>query len=191
MKQGRLIIISGFSGTGKGTLVKRMMEENEDYRLSVSKTTRQPREGEIHGVHYIFSTDEEFEDMIENNGFLEYAGYVGHYYGTPRAFVEDNLAEGKTVILEIEMQGALRVKEQHPEAFMIFLLPPSFHELRRRLIERGTEDIEVIEKRLARAKEEMNYMFDYDYYLVNDDLDECLEKYYQIVEDYFSKKVNN
>lgn len=187
MNQGRLIIISGFSGTGKGTLVKRMMKENEDYRLSVSRTTRQPRIGEIDGVHYIFSTDEEFQRLIETNGFIEYAGYVGHYYGTPRAFVEDNLADGKTVILEIEMQGALKVKEQYPDAFLIFLLPPSFKELRRRLVERGTEDMEVIEERLARAKEEMKYMFEYDYYLVNDDLEECLEKYYQAVEEHFSK----
>lgn len=182
-----MIIISGFSGTGKGTLVKRMMEENEDYCLSVSRTTRKPREGEMDGVHYIFTTDEEFQQLIVNNGFIEYAGYVGHYYGTPRDFVEDNLAKGKTIILEIEMQGALKVKEQYPDAFMIFLLPPSFKELRRRLVDRGTEDVKVIEERLNRAKEEMKYMFEYDYYLVNDDLEECLEKYYQAVEAYFSK----
>lgn len=186
MNQGRLIILSGFSGTGKGTLVKRIMAENEDVCLSVSRTTRKPRDGEIDGVHYIFSSDAEFEEMIANNGFLEYAGYVGKYYGTPRAFVEDNLALGKTVLLEIEMQGALKVKEQHPEAFMIFLLPPSFHELRRRLIDRGTEPMAVIEERLARAKEEMKYMVEYDYYLVNDDLEECLEKYYQIIEEHFA-----
>ncbi len=180
--QGRLAVISGFSGTGKGTLVKRLMEEYDNYCLSVSRTTRMPRAGEKDGVHYIFSTDEEFQQMIREDGFVEYAGYVGNYYGTPRAFVEENLARGKDVLLEIEMQGALKVKERYPQALLIFVLPPSFRELKRRLVNRGTETAEVIEQRMARAREEIKYMEYYDYYLVNDDLEECVQKLHKRIQ---------
>ncbi len=174
--QGRLIVISGFSGTGKGTIVQRLLQDYDNYCLSVSRTTRQPREGEVDGVHYIFTTDEEFNRLIDEDGFVEYAGYVGNYYGTPKDFVEENLQKGKSVLLEIEMQGALKIKEKYPDAFLIFVLPPSFKELRRRLVERGTEEQSVIERRLERAREEIRYMEYYDYYLVNDDLEECVKK---------------
>lgn len=175
-KLGKLIVISGFSGTGKGTLVQELMKAHDNYSLSVSRTTRKPRSNEIDGVHYIFGTDEVFEKMIAENGFIEYAGYVGKYYGTPRAFVEEQRALGKDVILEIEMQGAMKVKEQYPEAYLIFILPPNFAELRRRLTERGTETQEEIDKRMKRAEEELSYIPKYDECMVNDDLTECMEK---------------
>ncbi len=177
-------MISGFSGTGKGTLVKRLLQEYDNYSLSVSRTTRSPREGEIDGVDYIFSTDEEFRRLIDENGFIEYAGYVGNYYGTPRAFVERQLAAGKDVLLEIEMQGALKIKEQYPDAFLIFVLPPSFRELKERLTSRGTESAEVIEKRMARARDEIKYIEYYDCLLVNDELEQCVKKLHEKIQTY-------
>ncbi|MBR4759550.1 MAG: guanylate kinase, partial [Lachnospiraceae bacterium] len=132
-KQGTLVVISGFSGAGKGTLVKKLVEEHDNYALSVSMTTRDPRPGEVDGVHYHFSKDEDFERLIAEGGLIEYAGYCGHYYGTPKAFVEEKLAEGKDVILEIEIQGAQKVRRQFPQAVLLFVMPPSGAELYRRL----------------------------------------------------------
>ncbi len=182
MKKGLLIILSGFSGAGKGTAVRKLLEKYpEDYILSVSATTRKPREGELHGVHYFFCEEEEFREMIVTDSLLEYAGYVGHYYGTPRAFVETALEEGKDVILEIEIQGALKVKEKFPDAVLLFMTPPSVAELKARLIHRGTETEEVIAGRLARAIEEADGCEAYDYLIINDDIDECVEELHQLI----------
>ena len=150
--QGVLAVISGFSGAGKGTLMKELMKRYEEtYALSVSATTRNPREGEVDGREYFFKTTEEFEKMIAKEELIEYARYVENYYGTPRTYVEQQLEAGKDVILEIEIQGALKVKERFPDTLLLFVTPPSAKELRRRLVGRGTETMEVIESRLARA----------------------------------------
>lgn len=172
-KKGILIVISGFAGTGKGTLMKMLVERYDNYKLSVSATTRNPRPGEIDGTHYFFKTREEFEEMIANDDLLEYAEYVGNYYGTPRSFVEKQLSEGKDVILEIEYMGAFKVKEKYPEAVLVFLCPPSVEEVYKRLKGRNTETEEVILKRIARGKEEADIIDKYDYLVINDDLEEC------------------
>ena len=180
--KGILIVVSGFSGAGKGTLMKRLVSDYDNYALSVSMTTRQPRTGEVDGREYFFSTKEEFEKKIEEEGLVEYACYCGNYYGTPREYVEKKLEEGKDVILEIEIQGALKIKQKFPTALLLFVMPPSAAELRRRLIGRGTETEEVICKRLNRAKEECDYMAQYDYIVVNDDLDRCVEQMHQLIQ---------
>ena len=154
-QRGILIVVSGFSGAGKGTLMKELMKRYEEtYALSVSATTRNPREGEVDGREYFFKTTEEFEKMIAKEELIEYARYVENYYGTPRTYVEQQLEAGKDVILEIEIQGALKVKERFPDTLLLFVTPPSAKELRRRLVGRGTETMEVIESRLERAVEE-------------------------------------
>ena len=181
MNKGKLIIISGFSGVGKGTVVKKIMETYPDYQLSVSATTRSPRPGEVDGVHYHFVDNEKMEDMIKNDELLEYAGYVNNYYGTPRAFVDDNLAKGNNVILEIESVGARKVKEKMPEALMVFVLPPSAKELKNRLVGRQTEEASVIKKRLNKAKEETEAMEAYEYYVINDTVEACAENINRIV----------
>ncbi len=175
-KKGILIVISGFSGAGKGTLVKALLKKYDNYALSISMTTRKPREGERDGVEYFFTDRERFEETIRQNGLIEYAQYCGNYYGTPRAYVERQMQAGNNVILEIEIQGALKIKEQFPESLLIFVTPPSAEELKRRLVSRGTESSDVIEKRLARASEESEGMEAYDYIVVNDDLDICVER---------------
>lgn len=173
-------MISGFSGAGKGTVVKQLLQEY-DYGLSISATTRSPREGEQDGREYFFKTKEEFEKMIREHQLIEYAQYVGNYYGTPKEYVVQQLEQGKDVILEIEMQGALHVREILPEVNLIFLTPPTVDELERRLVSRGTETAEVIRERMARAKEESAYMKEYDYVVINDDLDECVENVHQLI----------
>lgn len=178
--RGVLTVISGFSGAGKGTVVKQLLQEY-DYGLSISVTTRSPREGEQDGREYFFKTKEEFEKMIREHQLIEYAQYVGNYYGTPKEYVVQQLEQGKDVILEIEMQGALRVREILPEVNLIFLTPPTVDELERRLVSRGTETAEVIRERMARAKEESAYMKEYDYVVINDDLDECVENVHQLI----------
>lgn len=180
--KGILIIISGFSGAGKGTLVKKLLQTYDNYALSISMTTRQPREGERDGVEYFFRNKEQFEQTIAEDGLIEYACYCGNYYGTPKAYVEEQLAAGKDVILEIEIQGALKVKEQFPESLLLFVTPPSAAELERRLVGRGTESQEVINKRLARASEESEGIEAYDYIVVNDNLDVCVEEVHRLVD---------
>lgn len=180
--KGQLIVVSGFAGTGKGTLMKLLLEKYEGYTLSVSATTRQPRAGEEDGVHYFFKTKEEFENMIEHGQLLEYASYVGNYYGTPKSFVDSKMAEGTDVILEIEIQGALNIKKMYPEAILLFVVPPSGEELKKRLVGRGTETPDVIEKRLMRAYEESDGIGEYDYLIVNDDLDICVAKLHSIIQ---------
>lgn len=172
---GELFIVSGPSGTGKGTICKRLLAEMPALELSVSATTREKREGEEEGVNYYYIDKETFKKRIEEGGFLEYAEVFGNYYGTPRKMVEERMAQGIDVILEIDVQGAKKVKEAYPEGIFIFILPPSLEELRNRLIKRGTDTMEVIEHRLSLAMGEIRQMFEYDYFIVNDDLDEAVE----------------
>lgn len=180
MKKGVLAVISGFSGAGKGTIMKELIQQYP-YFLSISATTRKPRAGEADGREYFFHTKEEFQHMIKKGELIEWAEYVGNYYGTPKLAVEQQLAEGKDVLLEIEMQGGMLVKEQFPEAALIFITPPSYQELKSRLQNRGTESPEEIERRLARAKEEAAYMKSYDYIVVNDDLSEAVSRVNDII----------
>lgn len=182
-KRGILTIISGFSGAGKGTVVGRLLEKYpEKFKLSISATTRSPRNGEVHGVHYFFKSDEEFQQMIDGNAFLEYAQYVAHSYGTPRQYVEENLAAGYDVILEIEQQGAFAVKKAMPEAILIFLTPPTIEELERRLRSRQTEPEDVIASRLAKASVEAENIDQYDYIVINDEVESCVEALKQLID---------
>ncbi len=181
-QKGILIVISGFSGAGKGTLVKELLRRHEEYALSVSMTTREPRPGEREGIEYFFTDREHFEETIAADGLVEYARYCGNYYGTPRAYVEEQLGAGRNVILEIEIQGALKIKEKFPESLLLFVTPPSVEELKRRLVGRGTESEEVISKRLARAAEESEGVEAYDYIVVNDRLEECAEEVHRLVD---------
>lgn len=182
-ERGILIVVSGFSGAGKGTVMKRLMEKySEDYALSVSMTTRGPRNGEVDGVHYFFVSREQFEENISKEGFIEHAQYCGNYYGTPKAYVEKQLAEGKNVILEIEIQGALLVKEKLPETLLLFVTPPTADELKRRLVGRGTETAEQIDARMKRAIDEAPFMSQYDYIVVNDEVEKCVDKIHDLVD---------
>lgn len=190
-RKGILVVVSGFAGCGKGTLMKRLLHDYDCYALSVSMTTRRPRPGEEHGREYFFVTKEEFERKIKENGLIEYACYVENYYGTPRAYVEEQMAAGKDVILEIEIQGALKVKKSYPDAVLIFVLPPSVPELYKRLTGRGTETPEVIKKRMNRAVEEAGVIKDYDYIVINDDLDTCVEELHFIIEAAHHRPGNN
>lgn len=189
--KGLLLVISGFSGAGKGTVVKRLLEQQNDYALSISATTRSPREGEQNGREYFFKTKEEFEKMIEASELIEYARYVDNYYGTPKAYVEEQLKEGKNVILEIEIQGALNIKKMFPDAVLLFIMPPSAEELERRLVGRGTEDEATIRARLSRASEEAQGVENYNYIVINDDVDACVETINSIVSSEKKKAVNN
>lgn len=181
-KEGILIVVSGFSGAGKGTIMKALLERYDNYALSISATTRNPRLGEEEGKAYFFKTTEEFEKMIAQDDLIEYAMYVGNYYGTPKAYVEEQLRAGKDVILEIEIQGALKVKEKFPNTLLLFVTPPSAEELRKRLEGRGTETQEVIDGRMKRAIEEAEYMDQYDYLVVNDELDVCVEEMHHLIQ---------
>ncbi|MBS4959282.1 MAG: guanylate kinase [Clostridiales bacterium] len=173
MAKGILTVISGPSGSGKGTVVEALKKDRESYALSISATTRKPREYETDGVHYFFHSKEEFQQMITEGALLEWAQFCDNYYGTPKAYVEKKLAEGKNVLLEIEVQGALQIKKIDPEAVLIFMLPPSMEELRRRLTGRGTESAEVIEKRMQRAEEELDFLPQYDYAVVNNTVEQA------------------
>ena len=181
--RGILIVISGFSGAGKGTLMKELLNRySRRYALSVSATTRKPRAGEVDGKEYFFISAEEFEKKIAKDELIEYARYVENYYGTPRDYVEQKLDEGKDVILEIEIQGALKVKKKFPDTLLLFVTPPTAAELKNRLVGRGTEPMEVIESRLRRACEEAEGMDKYDYLVVNDDLETCVEEMHAIIQ---------
>ncbi len=174
--KGLLLVISGPSGAGKGTVCKALLEKSKDISLSVSATTRAPRPGEVDGESYYFLSLETFRSMIDNGEFIEWAAFCENYYGTPRKKVEEKLAEGKDVILEIEVQGAMQVKSKFPEAVFIFVLPPSKEELKNRLKGRGTETDDVVEKRLERALSEYQYIENYNYIIINDEVDLAAER---------------
>ena len=174
-KKGILIILSGFSGVGKGTVVRRLLSDYDNYALSISATTRKPREGEEDGVSYFFKSKEEFEQMIKEDSFIEHARYVENYYGTPKAYVQEQLDAGKDVILEIEIQGDLKVKEKYPDALMLFLVPPDAQTLKERLVGRGTETADVI----------------HEYIIVNDDLDTCVKQVHELIQSAHCKKSHN
>lgn len=186
-----MIVVSGFSGAGKGTVMKELTGRYEQYALSVSATTRDARPGEVEGRDYFFKTREAFEQMIEEGALIEYACYVGNYYGTPKGYVEEMLSKGRDVILEIEIQGALKIKERFPEALLIFVMPPSADELKRRLVGRGTESMEVIDRRMRRAAEEAAGITSYDYILINDTLDACVEEMHQLIQTQHKKVSQN
>jgi len=181
MDKGLLVIVSGFSGAGKGTLVKGLIDRYDNYCLSISATTRDPRPGEENGRHYFFVTVEEFERMIAEDRLIEYARYVGNYYGTPRDYVQKKLEEGKDVILEIEMQGAMKVKAKFPNVVTIFVSTEDAATLKSRLMGRATETVEQIENRLIRAIDEAELMNGYDYLLINDDRDASIEQLNSII----------
>ena len=174
--KGVIAVISGPSGVGKGTICTYLAEKYDDFFLSVSATSRQPRPNEVDGVHYHFKTPEQFKKMIANDEFLEYAGYVDKFYGTPKAPCYEHVEKGINAILEIEVQGGMMVKEKEPDTVMIFIVPPSMEELESRLRGRGTETEEVILQRLARAKEELLQMKNYDYIVVNNSVEEAAEQ---------------
>lgn len=179
--KGILIVVSGFSGAGKGTLMKQLVHTYDNYALSVSMTTRNPRPGEEEGKEYFFVSREEFEEKIAEDGLIEYACYCDNYYGTPREYVERQLEKGKDVILEIEIQGALKIKKRYPTALLMFVMPPGAVELKRRLEGRGTESREVINKRLKRASEEAEGIEQYDYIVINDKLEECVKEMHSLI----------
>ena len=181
MNKGVLVVVSGLSGAGKGTICKRLLEKYPDYVLSVSVTSRKPREGEEHGREYFFITKEEFEDRINQGKLLEFALYVGNYYGTPKDWVEEQLNAGKDIVLEIELQGAFQVRKKIPEAVLIFVLPPDMEELKRRLVNRGTETMEEIDRRIQRALEEMEFVPEYDYVIINEDVEKSVDMLHNIV----------
>lgn len=181
-REGLLLVVSGPAGVGKGTLDKALLERHQDMKLSVSATTRAPRPGEIDGVHYFFKTEEEFKAMIERNEFLEYMHvFQTNYYGTPRSFVEEQLSRGIDVILEIDVQGAMKVKKAFPNAVMIFIAPPSMAELKSRLIGRNTETLEQIEKRFATAEKEIAMLPKYEYVVTNDVVEMAVNRMESII----------
>lgn len=181
-RRGILTVVSGFSGAGKGTLMKELLNRYDEYALSISATTRPPRPGEEEGREYFFKTREAFEEMISHRELIEYASYVNNYYGTPRAYVEEQMKLGKDVILEIEIQGARQVKRDYPESLLLFVTPPNAAELSNRLNRRGTEDPETIRNRLLRAAQEAEGIEEYDYLIINDVLEECVETMHQIIQ---------
>ena len=189
--KGLLVVVSGFSGAGKGTIMKRILQKYDNYALSISATTRDPRPGEMDGQDYFYKTQKQFEKMIDKDELIEYASYQGNYYGTPKAYVEKQLNSGKDVILEIEVQGATKVKELLPDTILIFVTPPSASELRDRLTKRATESADQIRGRLRRAVVEAEYMPTYDYILVNDDLETAVTELDEIVRAEHKKSERN
>ena len=190
-RQGILIVVSGFSGAGKGTIMKALTERYEGYALSVSATTRSPRPGEEDGKSYFFKSVEEFEQMIADGALIEYARYVSNYYGTPRSYVEEQLAAGHDVILEIEIQGARKIKEQYPDAVLLFVTTNDAQTLKDRLTGRGTESEEVIRNRLLRAAQEAEGVDEYDYLLVNDQLEDAVDRLHNIIQsEHFAMRRN-
>lgn len=181
MDDGLLVVISGPSGAGKGTICSRLKEEFKDLKVSVSATTRKPREGEEEGISYFFINEEDFIKRINNDEFLEYAKVYGNYYGTPKSEVFRQIEEGNDIILEIDIQGALQVKKNYPKGVFIFILPPSLSELNKRIENRGTDSKEVIMKRMQCAYDELNYAFEYDYVVVNDEVETAVDKIKHII----------
>lgn len=182
MRKGSLFVLCGPSGVGKGTVCNALLESNDKLKLSISATSRDKRKGEVEGVNYYFVERIKFEDMIAKGEFLEYAEVYGNLYGTPKSGVEEQLEKGQNVLLEIDPQGAMQVKEKFPDGIFIYILPPSLVELRNRIVSRGRESIEIIEQRLKSASSEMSYIEEYDYYIINDDIKEAVNKLECIIE---------
>lgn len=181
MNPGLLIVVSGPAGVGKGTVVSLVRERDRDVIFSVSATSRSPRPGEADGVNYFFVTRERFQEMIRGNELLEWVEYCGNYYGTPKACVEGELRKGRIVLLEIDVEGANNIKRQYPQCVSVFIMPPTLEELRSRITKRGTEPPEVIEKRLQRAENEMQYSTEYDYVIVNHTVEEAADRFLDII----------
>jgi len=179
--KGLLIIVSAPSGTGKGAIIKQLIEKDSNIRYSISATTREPRNNEVNNINYFFVSRPEFEKMIINKELIEWDEYVGNYYGTPKIFIEEMTSKGLDVILEITVEGALNVKELWADAVMIFLLPPSLTELRKRILGRNTENIDLINKRLEKAEHEMEYVNNYEYVVINDNLDVAVNEVLGII----------
>ena len=177
----KLYVVSGSSGVGKGTVLKGFLSRNPNFMLSISCTTRAPREGEVDGVNYFFMTKDDFKDCIENDKFLEWAEFAGNFYGTKKKFINQCLQDGKDIILEIDTQGALQVKKQMPESVLIFICPPSLEDLEKRLRGRHTEDEATIQKRLNAVKEELTRAENFDYKIVNDDLNNAISELERII----------
>ncbi|NLM57844.1 MAG: guanylate kinase [Clostridium sp.] len=173
--EGLLVVVSGPSGAGKGTVLKRLKDSDDSIRFSISATTRTIRQGEKEGLNYFFKTRDEFKSMIEAGQLLEWVEYCGNYYGTPKEYIETTVKEGYDCLLEIEVEGAENVKKAYPDCVLIFILPPSFEELKRRIEKRATEEPEIVAKRLQRAREEMAYIENYDYVIVNDKIEDAVE----------------
>lgn len=180
-KRGNLFIVSGPSGAGKGTITRKVLAKREDVKLSVSVTTREPRNGELEGINYYFKEKETFKKMIENNAFLEYASVYNNFYGTPRDKVLESIENGESVILEIDIQGALQVKQKYDDAIFVFILPPSMAELKKRIIGRGSETDESLKTRMLSAFEEISYMEKYDYFIINDNLERAVDEMDSII----------
>lgn len=190
--RGVLAVVSGFSGAGKGTIMKELLAQYPDqYALSVSATTREPRPGETDGQEYFFVSDERFREMIAQEELLEYAGYVNHYYGTPKAYVMEQLDAGKDVILEIEIQGALKIRKKFPDTLLLFISAPDAKTLQKRLSGRGTEDEGTVAKRLSRACEESEGIEAYDYFVVNDELGKCVAQVHGIIQNEHARVARN
>ena len=178
---GLLIVISAPSGTGKGTLIKKLQEHNNRIRLSISATTRQPRESELDGKNYFFRSVSDFKTMVENDELIEWVEYCDNFYGTPREYIDASLREGYDIVLELEVEGAHNIRNKYPDSILLFILPPSFEELRKRIENRGTEKPEVILKRMDKAKKEIMYINNYDYVIINDNIDKAVNEINMIV----------
>ena len=191
IRQGSLVVISGFSGVGKGTVIEALMKKSDMYAYSVSATTREARPDEQHGREYFFLSEQQFNEMIRHDELIEFACYCDHYYGTPRKFVEEQMRLGKDVILEIETQGAEKIRQQYPDALLIFIMPPSGAELKNRLAGRGSESEQVIRQRLQRAVKEAECIEDYTYVFINDQADQCAERMPSLIQAQRSRTTRN
>lgn len=181
-KKGILVVVSGPSGVGKGTILRKLVDENESMRFAVSATTRKPRVGEEEGKSYFFKTEEEFKSMIDNGELLEWVSYCGNFYGKPRKYIEETLNLGYDVIVEVEVEGAENIRKAYPDSLSVFIVPPSFEDLEQRLRNRGTETADVMNNRIKRAKEEMKRAKSYDYQIVNSSVDRAVSELVNIIE---------